>query len=164
MQHTTLPGGGTAGGTGNGDYLLEHKFFLFHLKKSSTLHTRRVSGSSLTQSKRHHSPGQNQLCGISNNFQKSQFVRSWDQGTFMEESKAPSWKQLFLEVLVETNKEKLTKLVHDTGAAILLRWQELTGSSDIMKNGARFTRLATLCYPSKYTNSAGPLVCPHAKK
>jgi hypothetical protein len=48
----------------------------------------------------------------------------------MEESNAPSWKQLFIEVLVETDKEKLTKLVHDTEGAILLRWKELAGASD----------------------------------
>jgi len=37
---------------------------------------------------------------------------------------------LFIEVLVETDKEKLAKLVHDTEGAIFLRWRELTGSSD----------------------------------
>jgi hypothetical protein len=48
----------------------------------------------------------------------------------MEESNAPSGKQLFIEVLVETDKEKLTKLVHDTEGAILLRWKEPAGASD----------------------------------
>jgi hypothetical protein len=32
----------------------------------------------------------------------------------MTEPNSPSWKQPFLEALTETDKERLTKLVHDT--------------------------------------------------
>jgi hypothetical protein len=48
----------------------------------------------------------------------------------MEGSDARSWKQLLVEALAETDKEKLTNLVYDTEGAMFLRWQELAGSSD----------------------------------
>ena len=48
----------------------------------------------------------------------------------MDESNRPTWKQLLVEALTETDKEKITKLVHDTEGAIFLRLQELEGSAD----------------------------------
>jgi hypothetical protein len=52
------------------------------------------------------------------------------RGGFTPEPNSPSWRQPFLEALVETDKEKLLKLVHATEGAIFLRFNELEGSSD----------------------------------
>jgi hypothetical protein len=58
------------------------------------------------------------------------------------ESHSPSWKVPFFEALLETDKARLTALVHATEGAMLLRWQELTGSDD---HHAERTELKQAC-------------------
>ncbi len=48
----------------------------------------------------------------------------------MSESNSRSWKEPFLEALLETDKEKLTKLVYAAEGTMFLRLQKLAGSSD----------------------------------
>jgi hypothetical protein len=48
----------------------------------------------------------------------------------MSESNSRSWEEPFLEALLETDKEKLTKLVYEVEGAMYFRLQELAGSSD----------------------------------
>ena len=48
----------------------------------------------------------------------------------MQDSYLMSWKEHYLHVLLESDAEKLTELVHATEQAIILRAQELLNSSD----------------------------------
>ncbi len=48
----------------------------------------------------------------------------------MTPSHSSSWKEPYLAALIESDKEKLTKLVHATELAMFLRVQELAGSAD----------------------------------
>lgn len=47
-----------------------------------------------------------------------------------ELERPPSWKEPFLQVLEESDKRKLSKLVHATQHAIFLRQRELKNSPD----------------------------------
>ena len=48
----------------------------------------------------------------------------------MQDSYPTSWKELYLQVLLESDPKKLTELVLGTEQAIALRAQELFNSSD----------------------------------
>jgi hypothetical protein len=48
----------------------------------------------------------------------------------MQDSYLMSWKDLYLQALLESDREKLTELVLATEQAISLRAQELLNSSD----------------------------------
>ncbi|MGC1627172.1 MAG: hypothetical protein WA735_09940 [Candidatus Acidiferrales bacterium] len=48
----------------------------------------------------------------------------------MQDSYLMSWKELYLQALLESDAEKLTELVQATEQAIALRAQELSNSSD----------------------------------
>ncbi len=48
----------------------------------------------------------------------------------MQDSYPMSWKDLYLQTLLESDGEKLTELVHAAEYAIVLRLQELENSTD----------------------------------
>ena len=48
----------------------------------------------------------------------------------MQDSYLMSWKELYLQALLESDTEKLTELVQATEQAIVLRSQELSTSTD----------------------------------
>jgi hypothetical protein len=51
----------------------------------------------------------------------------------MSDSSPSSWKELYLEALLESDEERLTELVQTTEQAIALRAQQLTNPSDHQK-------------------------------
>jgi hypothetical protein len=57
----------------------------------------------------------------------------------MRESYPIPWKELYLWVLIESDKEKLTELVQATEQAIALRAQELLNSPDHHKERSEMT-------------------------
>jgi hypothetical protein len=54
----------------------------------------------------------------------------------MRESYSGSWKDLYLQTVLESDKEKLTGLVQATELAIVLRAQQLLNSTEHRKEGS----------------------------
>jgi hypothetical protein len=65
----------------------------------------------------------------------------------MRDSYPASWKDLYLQTVLESDKEQLTVLVQATEQAIALRAQELLNSTDHHTERSEMTVANRLCFP-----------------